>query len=216
MKKRILLLLAAVFLFLYPMSGQANQIVNGDFSSGLDGWDYSGGVNTTGNGELILTDNSAWYYDSTLVYDAFVAQEVYLASGKYLLEFDFFNNLSDNLTDGYWEEYFAVSLFGSSHEYIMDMYETLLMGWNEYYGGSAKSYPTGWYHYELYFNQDDDVTAMLEFYFFDLNGIIGDSMILLDNISITEISSVPEPSTFTMLGMGICCLAIVSRYRKSR
>jgi len=187
--------------------------------SPLDGWHYGGDVSALDTSIRLGDHDASWSYAYKFVY-----QE----RGPYRFSFDFKNELSDepyipeNHNFSFLDSFFASLYFINecsrfnlktcSFDYVLPLFDMDYTGPFKVYQGQITPSSLGddWLHYETIFtNHFHKVVPTLEL--FDENYIDNDSFVLIANVNISQ---VPIPSTFFLLGTGL--LAFTARKFKSR
>lgn len=210
--------LALLLLGMCLPTAQANTIVNGDFSSGLNGWSSQGGASASA-GIGILDDNGQAYHSQLY--------QTASGSGHYHFSFDFYNGLSDAYDRSnpfaFPDSFFATLYFSDNsgfdpngpglHDGFLALFD-LASGGVSNLTGNIRPVPLtdGWLHYDVSF----DTAYAFVIPTFDLyndNGIAGDSRVLLDNV-ILQAPIIPEPATFMLIGGGLLA-GLLGRRRKA-
>ena len=214
-KKALSIFGATVLLVFLLFNVSHASLINGDFSSGLDGWTTEGDVSKTGDEEAALgDDNKPW---------SALYQPIKLAPLTYTIEFDFLNNLSGVVPAGTFLDTFYASLY-----FINDItqFHLLSLQYDESqpladmdangvfndYGGSIVSSAKGgeWQHFSMsFYNAYTYVIPTFELS--DFNFIDKDSQVFIDNV---RINPVPEPATILLLGAGLAGLGGFVRKKK--
>jgi hypothetical protein len=200
---RVAWLAGCVYLAAVPAHGFFLQ--NGDFSEGLAVWESQGSVADTG-GLGVLTDDGASY--------SALAQAVDAGPASFTISFDIRNLLSEAVPAGRVADTFfatvyladdsegfsmverdfeaAIPLFGLDADGAFD----ILAGGA--FSESAKG--SEWQHFSATFDSAHGF-AMPAFELFNLNGVVGDSVVAVDNVAL-----VPEPSVVWLLVVGLIIL----------
>lgn len=195
------------------------DLINGDFSSGLDGWSVIGDVSGVA-GTADISDNE--YYSA-------LYQALGVTDGSYVLEFDFYSGISDEVPDFTFPDVFFASLYFIDDLGAFDLetasYDDALALFDLDYSGVSNltgevvMIGQGWYHFTLAF----DTTYAYVIPAFELlnqndpnaNLLLGlDSDVYIDNVSIVP-GVIPEPSTFVLVGIGGAMFALRMRVRRA-
>jgi hypothetical protein len=183
------------------------DLLNGDFSSNLDGWSTIGDVSVVSE-VAALGDDGQWY---SALYQ-FVAS----TPGLYEIEFDFYGGLSEEVPDFTFPDTFFASLyfiddpggFDLPGGIYGDAVGLMDMDYSGAYSDEGIITPSGigpgWQHFSMSF----DIIPAFELA--DFNFINNDSYCLVDNVAITPI--IPEPATLSILGGGL--LGLLARRRR--
>ncbi|MBN1627718.1 MAG: PEP-CTERM sorting domain-containing protein [Deltaproteobacteria bacterium] len=213
----------ALLVFLLFNTSYAD-IINGDFSSGLDGWTGYGDVSAvtdtdTSNSYAVIGDNNyIWSY----LYKPTNLEP----TNYYTIEFDFANELSNVPYDddpAFLDTFYASLYFIndiSQFDLFFSFKDSLPLAEMDAYGVfndfggniGPSSKGEGWQHYSIsFYNEYDYVIPTFEL--IDWNWKNDDSHVFIDNVSINP---VPEPATLFLLGPGLAGLGVFSRKRKKR
>lgn len=195
-------------------------VINGDFSTGLSDWTASGDVSATT--EATLGDNGEIY--------SYLLQPVALANGQYRIEFDFLNLLSSDLTgdvNAFPDTFFASLFFtndlpsfdlvGAVFDDVTPLMDLDASGALNVAGVLSPSVAgPNWTHFSFDFTNNYSYVIPV-FELLDFNFVSADSVVSLDNVSITQPTGVvPEPATLTLMAMGLAgCIATRKRHAKS-
>lgn len=219
MRMRYFLFIAAILgilIFPYVQASHAT-LLNGDFSSGLNGWRTEGDVQVV-NEEAILGDNNEFY--------SALYQGVALVPFIYTIEFDFKNALSDvpdmpgdpfAFLDTFFASLYFIddldqfNLAASAYDDTLALFDLDASGVfnnNGTIGASAKG--ADWFHFSMTFDNTYNY-VIPTFELFDFNFIDNDSQVFLDNVSMNP---VPEPATIVLLGSGLLGLGGVALRRR--
>lgn len=207
-----MVIILALFGSLSGISTGSAALINSDFSSGLTGWTSQSDV-TINNQEAVLKDDGAT--------DSLLYQPVALAPGQYRVEFDFLNDLSPGPpTFGFLDSFFAslyfindlsqLDILGGTFDAVQPLFDLDANGVSGLTGSVGASSKGGsWQHYALIFlNTSNYVIPSFEL--LEQNFINADSTVRIDNVSI-EVSVVPEPNTFLLLGSGVAAFFLFRR-----
>jgi hypothetical protein len=210
-----LVLLAASLLLPVSISSATEYVLNGSFADGSD-WSTTGDVAFEAN-TAILTDND---FDSSLF------QPVPLDAGTYRLSFDFKNSLSAALVGGddnsFYDYLFATLYFSNvasddpdAFEGFLALFDLDFSGYSNAGGGISDLVTPGFSHFSVQFSLPFDnaayAYAIPYFELHDANTLAGDSSVEIKNVSITDVSTVPEPGTLVSMGIGLVGLLIAGR-----
>ncbi len=182
---------------------------NGEFADGLGGWTRQGDVS-----ELV---GVAALGDGLSVSRLWLAAP--MAPGPYVLQFDFQGRLSSAVAPGGFQDVFFASLYladapdpfgGASGVGLFDLIGT------EFVPGLAQVGPSplaaGWLRcsYSITLNRTHAIPV---FEIYNLNGIPGDSWVLVDQVRLTLI---PEPATPVLMFIGLALLHLLPRRHRRR
>jgi len=210
--RRILQFVLCLCGFLVLKSVEATLLVNGDLSSGLGGWQTTGGV-FSGVGEAALTDEVA---APSLLY-----QGVSLDSGTYQVGMDVREVLSNSEPVGYAKDTFFASLYFTStpeqfdprdpsgFDVAVPLFDLDASGAVLFTGTleDITSAP-GYSRFYGVFSLGTATTVFAVFELVDLNGGLDNSVVLVDNVYIT----VPEVSGAGVLaGLAACVFIFLRR-----
>jgi hypothetical protein len=201
-KRSVLLLLVLFSVVVCPAAAFSAPVANGDFSTGLTSWSWSGDVSNF-SGYALLNDSAEY---------ALLWQGVALAPGSYLLEFDFATMLSPEVPVGAFEDSLFASLYFIDDISLFDL-DTLSFGdarpladvavsTSDFHGGSVTSLGNGWLHYAIAFDNSFNY-AIPTFELFNLNAYAGGSEGEIDNVRISGRTEVPEPGSLLLLGSAL-------------
>jgi len=187
-------------------------LVNGDFSSGLDGWSVQGDV-AVESGAAVLGDDAEWY--------SLLFQGAALEPGAYTLQFDFFNALSGDVPDfALGPDYFLASLYFTddlgAFDLVNGVYDDAIGLMDMDFAGLISSSGTitpvagmdGWYRYSIGFS-NAYAYAIPVFEMMDFNFVDNDSGVGVDNVRIDPI--IPEPATALLFACGLALRAAWKR-----
>lgn len=196
---------------------QAN-VINGDFAGGLASWVSTGDVSAP-PGYARLGDNGQVY---SLLY-----QGVPLATGDYMLDFDFKNALSltapgaQTFPDVHFASLYFINDMGqfnlgaNQFDLGVPLFDMDSVGVYNNHGAITAS-PLGpdWLHFALAFT-NNHAYAIPTFEFFDLNFIDNDSAVLIDNVRIGVVTrTVPEPASYLLITVGLLSLSLLHRHAR--
>lgn len=189
-------------------AAQALPLTNGNFSSGLSGWDSTGNTSID-SGAAKLADGAGT--------GATLSQGSSVSGTPATLTFDFNNALSDELGNGFRDSFFA-TLYLTNDLAAFDALNsaTFLLAVDLFtYNGStqqsnagsfgASALGQGWSLFTYNFTPNT-AFAVLGFELIDFNFIDNDSFVRLDNVSLTEtpvVAPVPEPTTLLLVLPGL-------------
>lgn len=199
-------------LILTTWAGPALAILNGTFDAGLSEWTTDGNVSVVA-AEARLADDSA---SRSILY-----QGVFYAPASFQLDFDFRNQLSANVPLGAFPDSFFASVYFindlsnfdpllGQFDAVVDLLDLDHTGVSNL-NGTITSSPKGpeWLHFTGIF-PNSYTYVIPTFEFFNLNGISGDSQVLVDNVFLI----IPEPSTL-MIGLsGLMTLGLLHWRRR--
>lgn len=196
-----------------PSVVQANLIENGDFSNNLNGYE-SWNVEVSGE-QAMLSD---------VDFEAELSQGVAIDSSlSYLLEFDFVSNITAPDPQGF-SDMFMTSLYFSVDN-VLDVFSDDVIGLLDIDGygiGFDESFslvPSATSGtFSLEFSVDDLIGPnniayiFIDFLLFDNDGILGNSTVTIDNLSLTTTATaVPTPSSILLMLLALGLMA----YRKN-
>jgi hypothetical protein len=226
MRSRVLAICLPVFLlFLQLSSALGNEVANPEFENGLVDWETIGLVTIDGNNSALLAEG---FDEGQPIYDSILFQGVGLNQGTYRLSFDYKNQLSESLQEqnenAFLDSFFAYLCFsnglnnfnptepGNPVIFLFGMDFAELFG---QHGEYIKSSSIEWSHFSTIFTMEfEDVLysyAIPTFELIDFNFIASDSSVLIDNVSITKVSAIPEPGTLVSLVIGLIGLGIAGK-----
>jgi len=210
-------LIVSAFLCLCATAGNAAIVTNGDFEKGdLSGWTVNAGTdpshppivigynNTNGfpngaYGESVPAPvgglTSGAYFSSDFAAQSISQSLALTANTDYSLGFDVYapQNGRNNPFDA--------SLFASLNGTPIS---TVL---------SADSLTRGWVHYNTTFTANTAPSFNLALNFLGGGNTAADFVI--DNVSVANISAIPEPSTWAMMMIGFISLGFIARSRRT-
>lgn len=203
---RLATALALVLLVSAALPASAN-LVNGNFTPGLDGWTASGGA--------LGLDGLAAMFDgpdggSTL------HQIAAYAPGRYEFSFDYWNVLSGEAVTGAVHDSFFASLYFVNDPADFDLAGSMASRAAlqlDYLGPILNNGQTGpsqlgsdWMHFSMQFDNSHQFIVPY-FELINLNLLGGDSLMFLTNVEIEAVPSViPEPSSVVLIVMGLLML----------
>jgi hypothetical protein len=188
---------------------------NGDFSDGLNSWTFAGDVAAI-SGEAVLADNLASH--------SYLFQGVPMPPASFIIQFDFFNNLSASFNPGttFPDAFFATvyyinnlgqfdplnngfdastALFDMDANGVYNVHPDAVIG--------ASPLGVGWQRVTaLLPNAYNFVIPMFEL--FSLNLVAGDSSVRLDNVLV----AIPEPRL--LFAAGLAALAAGTHLRRRK
>ncbi|HVN70652.1 MAG TPA: PEP-CTERM sorting domain-containing protein [Desulfomonilia bacterium] len=199
----------------FALNAHANLIQNGDFSSGLTGWDYSGNV-AIANGSplgnaLGMNSNYAVLGLSTTggissLSQAFDVSNVSSLTISFNWAFAYFD-LSTNSYDAFISFYAQDGLLN-----IVTLQEIITNGT---FCRPTSDLMYGFYTTTLDISQLSGLDGALYFVMSESPTWLTDSVVGIDNVSVT--APVPEPTTLILLGGGLLILASVrSSFRRKK
>jgi hypothetical protein len=210
MRSKLLTLLMLAFVLLLPVSiARANEVANGDFSLGSDGW--------TATGNVSFSDGVARLSENDQEVNAGFFQEIPLGPGYYLLEFEYrIDSVGPGLSfydDEGVPQFTDPDLFASTLYFNLDP----ALGPDPIYllqiSGPSSLDPIVFHYFSLVFENKSN-TVIPTFELFNLNSSISsDSSVSIDNVSITQANVIPEPGTLLSMTIGLIGLIIAGRRR---
>lgn len=211
--------LASLFLWVPAPGHAANLVVNGEFSSGVTGWQTIGTVFNTGQ-TGVLTDQGGAYV--VLFQTVAVPLETTLSL---TLRYDLFGAMSTVAALGQTPDtvfpaaFLGTSPFGTAFE--TGIYDEVVELMDLDFRGAANLAPglvsgpspkgAGWTRFSLGLPVSGFVTVAFEF--IDGNGIVGDSTAAVDNV-VLESVPIPEPGSVALLGAVGAVGAAIRRRRR--
>lgn len=213
-KKTFTTLGTTVLLIFLLFNTSYADIINGDFSSGLDGWTTAGDTFTI-NEYAVIGDNNNWW--------SYLYQPIASEGLSYTIDFDFKNNLSGYVPDddpfAFYDTFFASVYFVNDiAEFDLEAFtydDSLALFDMDSIGafninGTVSDYGTDWLHFSTSFTNEYNY-IILTFELVDFNFIDNDSQVFIDNVNINP---VPEPATLLLLVAGMGGLGVFSRRKK--
>jgi hypothetical protein len=201
--------------FFWPgLQAQINYVQNGEFNSGISGWQFQGNV-TVVNGEAVLSDGGSDY--------SHLYQMVLIPEGNYQIDFDFSNQLSDNVPDFTAPDTVFASLYFAQNLAVFDLLNGIFstgrslfdLDHSGIYNSNGSVTPSqkgpGWLHFSATFQTRDNATIPV-FELFADNLITGDSLIRIDNVTIFGLQTDGEPvriPTLSEAGIWILLIGLV-------
>jgi hypothetical protein len=193
------------------------DLINGDFSSGLDDWVYEGNVSVESSVcgdntfarlvDLTQSDNEEIWYSN-------LYQVSPLPKGSYTLHFDLWPMLFGTEGYGTFPDFFAVNLYFISETTNFDLFN------NSYNSAFSVLNLNGivvgldaWSHYSYTFqNQYSAIIPVFEFIDYNYPDVPA-SQVLIDNVTVNP---VPEPATIMLFATGLIGLGGLARRRIKR
>jgi hypothetical protein len=191
-----------------PDPEEVNYLIyNGNFESGLAGWQYSNNVRAKGSWANVdpLHGSSRQAVLGDMGFSpASLSQEFSVEAGSEVsISFDY-NLWAFNRFCGKTGDDFIVSL--NSDYYFDEILRDTIVDKPRH-----KSKVSGWQHFDetFFFEEDMDLSIMFELDNF--KNPMQLSMAFLDNVKIEQISAVPIPGTFLLLMSGIAGLFTIKK-----
>lgn len=197
-------------------SAQA-ELMNEDFSSGLDSWTTTGDVSAPA-GTAILGDSSV------IVSQLYQGSNV--GAGTHTLQFDFLNELSSFEPTGGFPDFVSINIyliddlgtFDLDNLVFDDVVALTNMDFNGPTGAvngtiGPSSLGGNWQLFSVTFNSSFQY-AIPTFELFGLNFEDGDSMFQVDNVRFVDSGIIPEPATLSLLAGGLALLGIRRRMQR--
>jgi hypothetical protein len=216
--RRAFVVLWALVILIFPSANVSHaNLMNRDFSAGLNSWKFEGDVQSI-NEEAVLGDEGATW---SLLY-----QPIALNPSKYTLEFDFANLLSSEPDDSspyfaFFDTFYAslffvneisqFDLYSSDYDDSIALFDMDISGVfnnNGTVGPSSKG--QDWLHFSIAFENNYNY-VIPTFELLDFNFIDNDSEVILDNV---DINPVPEPATLLLFGSGLAALTGLARKKR--
>ena len=205
MKKIIVLFGVAIFVLTGGSAATASLIENGDFESGLSGWDHSPNVKAKGswanidpkNGERQAVLSPFGFFPSSLS-QCFEIEDSYLISISFDYNFWSFSLMGSEAGDD-----LVVSLISDDSVYFNEILRVNLKD-------SISEGPTiqGWQNYEETFLFDTSMQLSLLFEVDNFKDPRQFGIGFIDNV---EVSSAPIPGAIYLLGSGLVGLIGIRR-----
>lgn len=203
-------LTGAILFLLSQLPAEAQQLMNGSFDEGLNGWEIRGAV-IGSSGLAILTDQN--------VSKSLLDQPVGATSRVYEVQFDFRNALSNNVPTGTLADTFFATLYftdnlatfdidGGVFDHAIQLFDLDSTGpfnVNGTIGPSSKG--TGWSLFTLFFQNTNSFIAPA-FELRDFNFLNNDSAVAIDNVLL-----VPEPGAWLLTSAALVGLTARHRMR---
>lgn len=221
-KTTLVIVWTLALMVLPPANVSHANLMNGDFSAGLNGWTTEGFI--IPDGDVQVVNEEAILGDSGEIYSA-LYQPVTLVPFIYTIEFDIKNDLSDFVPAdppfAFFDSFFATLYFiddtaqfdlasgvydGSFALFDMDAFG--VFNSNGVIEPSAKG--QDWLHFRATFNSTF-AHVIPTFELLDFNFTDSDSKALVDNVSINPI---PEPATLLLVGSGLATLIGMAHKRR--
>ncbi len=181
---------------------------NGNFSDGLNGWLFQGGVSVQ-NQEALISDSSS----SNHLY-----QSIATTPGEYTLSFDFFSGISNTSPQNAFYDTFFSSIYFTNNAAIFDVdslqfnSSLALFDYDDYginlHNGFLSNSSKGpdWFRFQITFNVNNNFVLPF-FELFNLNAVSGDSSVRIDNVLFTATVNDQCPNSPHKTEPGICgCL----------